>query len=95
MKKKIGKLVKKKVEFSGTAFFVSNYFEISFLTTLMLHVQVGQGQWSLVRRVRICAPNVFAMSKENRGFAHPIFGPYFMNCAPNIRLLPPPLISVM
>ena len=31
------------------------------------------------------------MSKENVDFAHPIFGPYFMYCAPNLRLLPPPL----
>ena len=38
MKKKIGKLVKNKVEFSETEFFVSKYLEISFLTTLMLHV---------------------------------------------------------
>ena len=44
-----------------------------------------------MRRVRICAPNIWAMSKENVDFAHPIFGPYFMYCAPNLRLLPPPL----
>ena len=26
-------------------------------------------------------------------FAHPIFGPYFMYCAPNFRLLPSPLLN--
>ena len=45
-----------------------------------------------MRRVRICAPNVWAISKEDIDFAHPIFGPYFMYCAPNLRLLPPPLL---
>ena len=44
-----------------------------------------------MRRVRICAPNVWAMSRENMDFAHPIFEPYFMFCAPNIKLTPPPL----
>ena len=48
-----------------------------------------------MRRVRICAPNILAMSKENVDFAHPIFGPYFMYCAPNLRLLPPPLRDVI
>ena len=43
--------------------------------------------------VAICAPNVWAMSKENLDFAHPIFEPYFMDCAQNIKLLPPPLIK--
>ena len=38
-----------------------------------------------------CAPNVWAISKKNVDFAHPIFGPYFMICAPNLKLLPPPL----
>ena len=49
------------------------------------------GWWSWVRRVRICALNVWAISKKNVDFAHPIFGPYFMICAPNLKLLPPPL----
>ena len=31
------------------------------------------------------------MNNENLDFAHPIFWAYFMYCAPNIRLLPPPL----
>ena len=44
-----------------------------------------------MRRVRICAPNVLAMSRENMAFAHPIFEPYLMYCAPNIKLVPPPL----
>ena len=35
--------------------------------------------------------NVWAISKKNVDFAHPIFGPYFMICAPNLKLLPPPL----
>ena len=51
----------------------------------------AQGRWNWVRRVRICAPNVWAMSRENMDFAHPIFEPYFIYCAPNIKLLPPPL----
>ena len=50
-----------------------------------------QGQWSWVRRIRICAPNIWAISKEDIDFAQPIFGPYFMYCAPNLKLLPPPL----
>ena len=54
-----------------------------------------QGQWSWVRRVRICAPNVWAMIKGNVDFAHPIFWPYFMHCAPNARLLPPPLMMLI
>ena len=41
--------------------------------------------------MRICAPNVWAISKEDIDFAHPIFGAYFMYCAPNLILLPPPL----
>ena len=53
----------------------------------------AQGRWNWVRRVRICAPNVWAMSRENMDFAHPIFEPYFIYCAPNIKLLPPPLID--
>ena len=44
--------------------------------------------------VPICAPNNWAMSKENVDFKQPIFGPYFMYCAPNVRLLPPPLGEV-
>ena len=32
------------------------------------------------------------MIKENLEFAHPILGPYFINCAPNIRLLPSLLV---
>ena len=55
-----------------------------------------QGWRSWVRRVRICAPNVWAMSKENLDFAHPIFEPYLMSCAvcaPIIKLHPPPLSS--
>ena len=39
-----------------------------------------------MRRVRICAPNVWAMIKANVDFTH-----YFMHCAPNTRLLQPPL----
>ena len=52
-----------------------------------------EGQWSWVHRVRICAPNIWALSKENVDFAHPIYGPYSMYCAPNLRLLSPPLRS--
>ena len=47
-----------------------------------------------MRRVHICAPNVWALRKENVDFAYPIFGPYFMYCAPNLRLLPPPLVHM-
>ena len=32
------------------------------------------------------------MIKENLEFAHPMLGPYFINCAPNIRLLPSLLV---
>ena len=52
-----------------------------------------QGRWSWVRRVRNCAPNVWAMIRENVDFVHLIFGPYFVYCAPNIRLLPLPLVN--
>ena len=38
-----------------------------------------------------CAPNLWAISNEYLDFAHPILGTYFMYCAPNVRLLPPPL----
>ena len=38
-------------------------------------VTTNQGQWSWVRKVRICA---WAMSKENEDFAHPIIEPYFV-----------------
>ena len=41
-----------------------------------------QGRWSWVCRVRICAPNVRAMNKENLNFAHPIHEPYFMIAHP-------------
>ena len=46
-------------------------------------------------RVRKCAPNIWAMSQKNVDFAHPIFRPYFMYCAPNLRLLPPPLYHIL
>ena len=48
-------------------------------------IGLGQSSW-----VRICAPNVWAKAKEKLDFAHPIFGPCFMYCSPNIKLLPPP-----
>ena len=32
----------------------------------------------------------WALIKENVDYAHPIFWPYLMHCAPNIWLLPPP-----
>ena len=51
-----------------------------------------QGQWSWVR---ICSPNVWAVSKENVDFSHPLFGPYLMYYAPNLSLLPPPLTLIM
>ena len=41
--------------------------------------------------MRICAPNILALTKENVHFVHPIFRYYFMFCAPNIRTFPPPL----
>ena len=49
------------------------------------------GAVELGAQVRICAPNILALSKENVDFVHPIFGPYKMYCAPNLRLLPLPL----
>ena len=39
-----------------------------------------------------CGAHPWAMSRENVDFANPIFGPYFMFSAPNIRLLPTPLV---
>ena len=50
-----------------------------------------QGRWSWVRRVRICAPNIWATSKENAESAHPIFGSLVIYCAPNFAKLPPAL----
>ena len=44
--------------------------------------QIIQERWSWVRRVRICAPNVLAISKKNLDFAQPIFEPYFMFAHP-------------
>ena len=49
---------------------------------------------TLVRKMGIFAPNVLAKVMEIVDFAHPIFGPYSIYCAPSIRLLPPPLLFV-
>ena len=35
-------------------------------------------RWSWVRRMRICAPNVWAIGKENLDFLHRIFELYFI-----------------
>ena len=58
------------------------------------HFCAKQGWWSRMHMVRICAPNVLAVIRENVEFLHPIFEPYFMHCTPNARLLPPPLQNI-
>ena len=51
----------------------------------------GQRRWSWVLRVRICAPNVHAMTKKNLDFSHPIIVPCLIYSAPYFRLILPPL----
>ena len=45
-----------------------------------------------MRKVRICAPNIWSTSKENPGFAQPLFWPYVIVCAPNLQQIPRPLL---
>ena len=44
-----------------------------------------------MRKARICAPNIWVTSNENLGFAHPVFWPHVINCAPNLQQILPPL----
>ena len=50
-----------------------------------------QGQDNLMRKVHICALNIWVTSNENLGFAHPVFWPYVIGCAPNLQQILPPL----
>ena len=58
---------------------------------LVLVKMIFQGQRNLMRKVCICTPNIRSTSKENPGFALPLFWPYVVACAPNFQQLPPPL----
>ena len=51
-----------------------------------------QGQENLMHKVRICPPNTWTICNENLGFAQPAFWPYFIDCAPNLRKVLPPLL---
>ena len=46
-----------------------------------------------MRKVRICAPNIWVNSNENLGFAPPVFWPYVIDCAPNLQQVLPPLLG--
>ena len=48
-----------------------------------------------MRKVRICAPNIWVNSNENLGFAPPVFWPYVIDCAPNLQQVLPPLSSIL
>ena len=54
-----------------------------------------QGREYLMRKVRICAPNIWVTSNENLGFAHPVFWPYVIGCAPNLQQILPPLKLIL
>ena len=45
-----------------------------------------------MRKVHICAPNIWVNSNENLGFAPPVFWPYVIDCAPNLQQILPPLL---
>ena len=50
-----------------------------------------QGQENLMHKVRICPPNTWTTCNENLGFAQTAFWPYFIDCAPNLQQVFPPL----
>ena len=51
-----------------------------------------QGRENLMRKVRICAPNIWVTSNENLGFAYlPSFWPHVVDCAPNLQQFLSPL----
>ena len=66
-----------------------NYFHWFFHPALLLH-PAHQGRRNLMCKVRICTPNIWSTSKENPGFAQPLFWPYVIVCAPNLQQIPPP-----
>ena len=48
-----------------------------------------------MRKVHICAPNIWVNSNENLDFAPPVFWPYVIDCAPNLQQVLPPLYNVV